>query len=396
MNIEQEVVSFLIYQDFNTLKRVYPDLKEAIWLDAHKPFYQLLTEYLVEGKDYKFSDLLISEYPDKFYLNKLLQGFVPEPVGKRAISRFLKEQAKLRLRKQLSALGGQDPDEALKALKALKSSKSRKPSNLGNIREARIDERELEKVAPSTGYEELDNIIKGFVPGRLYTMTGQTNIGKTQIACNFAYEVAKQGKRVLYFALEPGNNLIEYLASIWANKEFNLLTPENLKAPKGIKIDVFTKDQVDTLDDLVETIDSLERYDLIIIDHFGYFTTNEKVNKTVQESNAIKRVVQMAKQKRTAVLSIVHLRKPQHKSRKTKQIVNMDDISGSAAFKQDSTDVLLLMRDQPEEDEFGILYDDTGYILVAKTKSGKNGVVKIKFLQGTGKIIQDSDGGGLF
>ena len=54
-----------------------------------------------------------------------------------------------------------------------------KPNSLDTIKNKRLLERELEKTAPLTGYEDLDRIIKGFIPGHVYTVTGVTNDGST-------------------------------------------------------------------------------------------------------------------------------------------------------------------------------------------------------------------------
>src|SRR5690606_19504894 len=78
-----------------------------------------------------------------------------------------------------------------------------KPKSLQDIKFERMNEKELEKIAPKTGYPELDKLIKGFIPGHLYTVTGNTNVGKTSLACNFAVSVAGQGKSVLYLLLNP-------------------------------------------------------------------------------------------------------------------------------------------------------------------------------------------------
>lgn len=385
-NLEFRVISFLIRQDFNDLKTFLPYLKKLKWNDQHKPIIDLLVNYINENDStYAFLDLLISQYQDKGYLGQLLGAdVIPMPVGKKEIKQLINQQAQAQITTELNALKGRPAGEVLKRVKNLKPPLPTQATKLADMRLKRIDDRLLEQAAPSTGFSELDDLIKGFVPGHNIVMTGETNTGKTQVACNFAFLVAQQGKRVLYFALEPGNNLIEYLASIWSNKPFTQLTDQDL-IPL-VDIDTYTKDDVPDLQAMIQIVEDSDRYDLIIIDHFGYFTTND--NKTQQESNAMKEMAALAKRKQTCILSIVHPNKAASQGKK--RLLTMNDISGSAAFKQDATEVLLIIREKDDADQFGLTYGDYGHILVAKTKAGRAGAVAVRFIPNTGKIVQKS------
>ena len=250
------------------------------------------------------------------------------------------------------------------------------PLTLEEIKEERLKERELEKVAPSTGLPELDYIIRGFIPGHLYTITGETGIGKSSLASNFAVNVAKQeGKRVLYVSLEPDTTIIEFIASVYHDKRFKDLTPEDLEL-SGLPIDVYKKDEINSVEKMVEIIEKLPRYDLVIIDHIGYFITSQH-NWIQQQSNAIKKLVSIAKSKMCAVMIIAHLRKRGRGEKET--VPTPDDIAGSGAFKQDSTEVIILTRDKDPTDPDKIKYLNTGKIYVVKTKVGANGSFKIIF-----------------
>ena len=263
------------------------------------------------------------------------------------------------------------------------------PKNLTQIKLSRMEERELEKIAPSTGYEDLDKIIKGFVPGHLYTATGVENIGKTSLACNFAVRVAKQEKKVLYFALEPENTVIEYIASVYHDKCFPDLTEEDLDL-NNLSIDVFGKEAVPTIEKLVEIIETFDRYDLVIIDHIGYFI-NSQNNHLQQQSNTVKILAGLAKKKQTAILLIAHLRK-RSKGEKRNYTPTSDDISGSGAFKQDSTEVMILTRNLKSEEEDEFTYSPYGKLYVTKTKSGPNGAIEIYFSDRKANIVSQGEG----
>ena len=62
-------------------------------------------------------------------------------------------------------------------------------------------------------------------------------------------------------------------------------------------------------------------------------------------------------------------------------IPTSDDISGSGAFKQDSTEVMIVVREIDESDPDAIQYVESGKLYVVKTKAGLNGTVPLLFSQ---------------
>ncbi len=259
------------------------------------------------------------------------------------------------------------------------------PRTISEVSAERKSEKALEALAPSTGYPDLDKIIKGFIPGHLYTLTGNENVGKTSLACNFAVRVAKQGKKVLYFALEPENVVVDYIASVRFDKKFEDLTEEELSYDDG-NIHIFGKDEVSKIDDLVKIVEHFERYDLIVIDHIGYFVTGNTQNFIQEQSNVIKRLAGLSKAKQCSIMMIAHLRKPPPGSRKS-YIPTSNDISGSGAFKQDSTEVMIVVRNVANPDDGGLEYLDEGNLFVTKTKAGPNGFIQLIFSEKKANIV---------
>ncbi len=280
-----------------------------------------------------------------------------------------------------------NPKEVDKEI-AAEEKKFLKPKNLSQVAEERREEKELEKVAPKTGYDELDDLIIGFVPGHLYTVTGDTNVGKTTLACNFAVKVSEQKKKVLYFALEPENTVIDYLASVKTGKEFSMLTQEDYNFDEH-DIHVFGKQDISNIEDLLAVVRESERYDLIIIDHIGYFV-RDKNNTNQDQSNVVKQLVGLAKEKRTAIMSIAHLRK-RAANQRADYIPTADDISGSGAFKQDSTEVIIVTRKKQSDDPEDMRLSSEGKVIVAKTKCGPNGAFGIIFGEKRARIYSAAE-----
>jgi hypothetical protein len=258
-----------------------------------------------------------------------------------------------------------------------------KRANLGEFSRVAISKeiKEINYVGKRHTYDiSCESPLNNFIANRFIVH----NCGKTQICACFTVAVANQNKKVLYFALEPENTLINYLASIIHNKRFEELTESDLSLSNE-NIHVFGKDNVSTIEDLLKAIYTLPRYDLIVIDHIGYFTSAGSAT-TQKQSDVMKQLAGLAKDRQSAILLVQHLNKS-----KTNKGNPEDNITGSAAFKQDATEVLLLVRDT-EEDEYGAIKNlDTGAILVRKTKTGGGeGVVKLKFIEGSSVILDDS------
>lgn len=265
----------------------------------------------------------------------------------------------------------------------------RKPKSIKEVAKARQAEKLLEKDAPKTGYPELDRLLIGFIPGHVYTMTGNTNVGKTALSVNFAERIRKQGKKVLYFALEPENTVVDYLASVRTGKMFSELTNEDLEFDDG-NIQVYGKQEIPNLQSLVDAIrNSHMRFDVIFIDHIGYFI-REKENFIQEQSNAIKTLAGLAKEQKIAIILIAHLRKKVAGQRKD-FIPTADDIAGSGSFKQDSTEVMIVVRPPLIDDDENSQLSNHGTLSVVKTKIGPNGSVALLFSERRALIVSPGE-----
>ncbi len=264
----------------------------------------------------------------------------------------------------------------------------------------RIAQRKLEANAPSTGMPELDGFIKGFVPGHTVVLTGDTNVGKTTIAANFTETLREQGRKTLYIALEPGVDLIEYLASVRHKKKFEEVTDDELQViGKGDDlVKIYLGEHIQEVSDLITAVENIkEHFDLIVIDHIGYFIRSES-GWVQEQSNVIKQLKFLGEKQRSTIMMIAHLRKPA--SRKKQEagtqemwIPTQDDIAGSASFKQDCHAVLIAIRKTvaPSSNNPGepapVDFTDEGWLLVTKSKRGSNGIVPLVFSQRSAVVM---------
>jgi len=261
-----------------------------------------------------------------------------------------------------------------------------KPLRITGLLDRVREMRRLEKGAPSTGYPELDEIIKGFIPSHLYTLTGDTNSGKTSLACNFAYRLSKAGKKVLYLALEPDISITTILASLDSGKNYDELVDEDYK---DTGIDILLSESCRTYEQMEQIIfGNGERYDLIIVDHVGYIIPDE-VNYLQAQGTLIRKLAMGTKKLKSAILIIAHPRKTQEG-----KIISINDIAGSASFKQDSTEVMILHREKFGDDKYSSEMKDEAYLQVVKAKvTSRNprGSIQLRFYRGNAKITTYTD-----
>lgn len=250
-----------------------------------------------------------------------------------------------------------------------------------------VDRKQREQNAPSTGYRQLDDIIKGFIPSHLYTFTGETNAGKTTVAVNWTYNVSKQGHKVLYISLEPDIAVVDMLEALKNNKPYSELRPDDIQGVDNVEI--MLQGDCQSFEELSRVLDeNVDRYSLIVIDHIGYFITNSD-NYIQEQSKLLKQLALKTKSSKTAILLIAHPRKRNN----TEKVLDMNDIAGSSAFKQDSTEVLILHRETIIDPEGGTHQSNEGYIYVEKTKvstRASSNRAKLYFTQGSPKVTGGS------
>ncbi len=387
--LERIVLSFLLYRTAEDLAVFLDQLDPGLWLDPKgKKMLEMMRDFVATEQGGRASDWLIYQFRPASYLTELMMELVPYDVGVSAIRQTTYLQEERKFKQSLKKLSNKPLTEIKPALYELVKQPvlAYKPKSMSETAKQRVRERKLEARAPSTGYLELDRYIKGFIPGHIYVLSGDTNAGKSTMCLNFVHRLSVQGKTSLYFALEPENTIVDYLVSIKMKKPFSQIVEDDIISYDDPNISVFGKEQIREVEDLVRAVHSLPRYDLIVIDHIGYFTGNTN-NTVARQSDVMKHLAGLAKERQCAVMVIQH----QNKAKADKKSPE-NNITGSAAFKQDATDVLILRRDQ-DEDEFGALKSlNTGAILIRKSKSDlPQGVVPIEFISGTALIIDGRD-----
>lgn len=122
------------------------------------------------------------------------------------------------------------------------------------------------------GYSLLDDNIGGLVPGGYSIIGAKSGVGKSTLAMNIAYNVAKQGGKVLYFNLEMGKSSLV--------QRFMCMLSDKLTVHKFIRKRIADSEELSK--ELVEVSSILKAFDNNLILDNDSFRMSE-INKKVRE-----------------------------------------------------------------------------------------------------------------
>lgn len=207
----------------------------------------------------------------------------------------------------------------------------------------------------STGYPCLDGICGGLVQSGLITLAARPGIGKTTAALNIAENVAKVGKKVLYFSLEMDHlQLWARRAAICSGLSYSAIYRGTLDEEQQGKL-VNAVNEISSRNFLIYdkpcSVDDVERIsrctdgtDLIVIDHIGLLQADNSFRGSRYEimTNISHRLKQLALSLRIPILALCQLNRSSE-NRESKE-PSLGDLRDTGAIEEDSDAVILLFR----------------------------------------------------
>jgi predicted ATP-dependent serine protease len=193
----------------------------------------------------------------------------------------------------------------------------------------------------STGHDVLDNYFGGGF-GRedgyeIVLMYGETGIGKSTVALNFVAPAIRDGKKVGLLVLEDDMaDVSNRLEKILAPSEY--ATMNSQQKVLALPDDALTKSW--KLDDLLEYIEdwfTLDKCDLILLDHLQFAFENAEAvkgeNEYIAQRVFMQKLNQLVKRLKKTIILISHVSK-------ASQSKGMNKIAGSGALAQAATKVI--------------------------------------------------------
>lgn len=248
-----------------------------------------------------------------------------------------------------------------------------------------------------TGIKTLDHILGGFGDKKFYLLAGRPGMGKSALALQIAYNVARQGISVLFFALEMSRaDIAARLTSLVSGiyyESFNRPTNGNLgkiieAADIVGRLPIIVDDTpaltVPQIRSRAQKIAISEAVGLIIIDHGGLVRA-ERVssNKYAEQSQIADGFMALPKQLDCPVLALLQLSR-QLENRADKRPM-MHDLRDSGKWEENADGIMFLYRDEiyNKDTEFPHL----GEINTAKNRGGKRGIATIYVDVATNRFV---------
>lgn len=251
----------------------------------------------------------------------------------------------------------------------------------------------------TTSFKKLDEKIHGFEEGQLNVLAGRPSTGKTALALNIIWNLAKEGYPTTFFSLETGgDNIVERLTSAISN----------VPLYKIKKSDGLSDDEVDNV---MAAINSIKQHSNFRIEDHAQITPQDVREIAMRQSDKphvicidylqlmksdlpqkdrrlevekISRDLKIiAKETGCLIIALSQLSRGVE-SRQDKRPM-MSDLREAGGIEQDANMIFMLYRDDYYNRE--LADDDTGKsdieLNVAKNKDGETGVVELEFYKKT-------------
>jgi replicative DNA helicase len=242
----------------------------------------------------------------------------------------------------------------------------------------------------STGLPDLDRMLDGLAPGRLYVIAGRPGHGKSVLGMQCARAAFGAGKAVAFFSLEmPAEELTHRLlaaeiplnlsaihgARLEESEWAQLVETGNRMAPERLWID-------DTgalaIDDLLSRCRRLHRrapLGLVVVDYIGLLDSDRRENRNLEVSEITRKLKRLAKELACPVIAVSQLNR-KLEDRSDKRPIN-SDLRDSGGVEQDADVILMLYRDElynPHSPDVGC-----AEILIRKQRGGPTGMIPVVF-----------------
>ena len=266
---------------------------------------------------------------------------------------------------------------------------------------SRVAERIMERQAGgagqiglSTGFTELDSMLRGVQSPGLYVLAARPGLGKTAFAQHWVWNIASPGGRVMFFTLEMlAEQIFTRMVAQQAGLSYNRVNEGDLNqlqlaevmrisgelSQLNVVIDdtgAITASQIQSK--VMREIATHGPLDLVVIDYLQLMGDDGKENRVRSLGRMTKALKSMAKGLNIPILLLAQL------SRKVEERANkrpmLSDLRDSGEIEEDADVVMFLYRDsyyasqRDPGDEFDYSKDpNVAEVNVAKNRNGEQG-----------------------
>lgn len=244
-----------------------------------------------------------------------------------------------------------------------------------------LDERKREKTL-HTGILELDDLTNGIHKGDLTAVGARPSTGKSSFALQVATNVAAKGGVVLFFSLEMTNdqNMDRIVMRYVEGVSQKTLRSGDLEGDEWDRVSKATE-SLEQLNGhlmfsqernltMIEQIIAANKPDLVVIDQLTQLTDSGRFTDVRSRfSHMTSNLKRIAMEYNTAIWLCCQLNRQVSGSTKP----SMDYLKESGSIEEDSDNVILLSRDEDEEEARGVRGNRIINVNLAKQRSGPTG-----------------------
>lgn len=252
-----------------------------------------------------------------------------------------------------------------------------------------------------TGFNALDNIISGFEPQQLNVVAARPSMGKTAFALGLAINLAMQGNEVLFLSLESTEkNITQRILSNIAKVDlYKFKKPQDRMSEKEIErvieaMDVYNKLPIKVVEQAKLTPNILRRminnmpddaHCFVMIDYLTLMESDSKHNSRYEEVTNVSRELKKITQAMPNVTMIALAQLNRGVDQRQDKRPIMSDLRDSGQIEQDSSMIMMLYRDDYENNE--VKTDkSTLEVIVRKNKDGGLGTAELDFYKSIQKL----------
>lgn len=249
----------------------------------------------------------------------------------------------------------------------------------------------------NTGFEKLDNILKGMSAGNLIILAARPKVGKTAFALSIAENVAKSGKTVAFFSLEmEAKEIYERLLSARSGISMNTLIDKRFNDQRRLQkirtdeinkiattVDEIYKLPIKINDNASCTVNSIrlecrmiKNLGLIVVDYLQLMSSRKRYDNRNLEVGAICRELKcLASELGVPILCLSQLNRTSNESSRP----SPSELRDSGSIEQDANKVVLMWCVEKNFNELGMVESKTVGVDVALNRRGNSGVTLFNF-----------------
>lgn len=224
-----------------------------------------------------------------------------------------------------------------------------------------INDEKSDKEPISTGFELLDACyIQGFRKSDLIIIGARPAMGKTTFAVNLAENIARSGKKCVFFSLEMSDEMLA--------KKFSTVNSD---------MEIYIDDKpVITVSEMNQKIKDLKSVDCVIIDYFSLIRSEIKRTSRIWENHDISRELKrMAKGLDVSVICTAQVAK----SETHDECHQIFDLLDEDSLELYADIFIFLHRDNFTFKNMDNRNPDITELIIAKNRYGDIGVINLKY-----------------